>query len=95
MPAYVIVDVNITDPMRYEDYKKLTPGIVGAYGGKFIVRGGTTEVLEGDWKPGRVVVLEFPDMEKAKAWYHSPEYTEAKKIRFEASSGKMILVEGF
>lgn len=95
MPAYVIVDVNITDPVRYEDYKKLTPGIVGAYGGKFIVRGGTTEVLEGDWKPGRVVVLEFPDMEKAKAWYDSPEYTKAKKIRFEASSGKMILVEGF
>ncbi len=95
MPAYVIVDVKITDPVRYEDYKKLTPGIVGSYGGKFIVRGGTTEVLEGDWKPGRVVVLEFPDMEKAKAWYHSPEYTEAKKIRFEASTGKMILVEGF
>lgn len=95
MPAYVIVDVNITDPVRYEDYKKLTPGIVGSYGGKFIVRGGTTEVLEGDWKPGRVVVLEFPDMEKAKAWYYSTEYTEAKKIRFEASTGKMILVEGF
>ncbi|WKZ58745.1 MAG: DUF1330 domain-containing protein [Cyclobacteriaceae bacterium] len=95
MPAYVIVDVNITDPVRYEDYKKLTPGIVGSYGGKFIVRGGPTEVLEGDWKPGRVVVLEFPDMEKAKAWYYSSEYTEAKKIRFEASTGKMILVEGF
>mgnify|MGYP001462182513 CR=1 FL=1 len=95
MPAYVIVDVNITDPVRYEDYKKLTPGIVGSYGGKFIVRGGATEVLEGDWKPGRVVVLEFPDMGKAKAWYYSPEYTEAKKIRFEASTGKMILVEGF
>ena len=95
MPAYVIVDVNITDPTRYEDYKKLTPGIVGSYGGKFIVRGGPTEVLEGDWKPGRVVVLEFPDMEKAKAWDYSSEYTEAKKIRFEASTGKMILVEGF
>jgi uncharacterized protein (DUF1330 family) len=95
MPAYVIVDVNITDPTRYEVYKKLTPGIVGSYGGKFIVRGGATEVLEGDWKPGRVVVLEFPDMEKAKSWYESPEYTEAKGIRFEASTGKMILVEGF
>lgn len=95
MPAYVMVDVNITDPARYEDYKKLTPDIVGSYGRKFIVCGGTTEVLEGDGRPGRVVVLEFPDMEKAKAWYDSPEYTEAKKIGFESSSGKMMLVEGF
>ena len=94
MPAYVIVDVDIKDPVRYEDYKKLTPGIVGSYGGKFIVRGGTTETLEGEWHPGRVVVLEFPNAEQAKAGYTSPEYTAAKNIRLQASTGKIILVEG-
>ncbi|HRJ29669.1 MAG TPA: DUF1330 domain-containing protein [Cyclobacteriaceae bacterium] len=94
MPAYVIVEVDIKDPVRYEDYKKLTPAIVGSFGGKFIVRGGATETLEGDWKPGRVVVIEFPSIEKAKAFYASSAYAAAKKIRMEASTGKMILVEG-
>lgn len=94
MPAYIIVDVDIKDPVRYEDYKKLTPGLVSAYGGKFIVRGGATETLEGAWQPGRVVVIEFPSVEKARAFYASDAYTAARKIRMEASTGKMILVEG-
>lgn len=94
MPAYVIVEVDIKDPVRYEDYKKLTPTIVDSFGGKFIVRGGAIETLEGEWHPGRVVVLEFPNVEQAKAWYTSPEYIAAKSIRLEASTGKMILVEG-
>ena len=94
MPAYVIVEVSITDPAAYEEYKKLTPGSIASYGGKFIVRGGATVSLEGDWKPERIVVLEFPSMEKAKAWYHSAEYTAAKQIRWKASTGKIILVEG-
>lgn len=94
MPAYVIVEVDVKDLVRYEDYKKLTPGIVGSYGGKFIVRGGATETLEGEWNPGRVVVIEFPNVEQAKAFYTSPEYTAAKSIRLEASTGKIILVEG-
>jgi len=94
MPAYILVDVNITDPEEYEAYRKLTPATITAFGGKFIVRGGATETLEGDWNPGRFVVLEFPSAEQAKAWWESPEYTAAKAIRYRAASSKMILVEG-
>lgn len=94
MKAYIIVDVNITDRARYEDYKKLTPGSLAPFEGKFIVRGGTTETLEGDWKPGRIVVVEFPSMEKAKAWWSSDTYAPAKAIRQSAAMTKMIVVEG-
>lgn len=94
MKAYVIVDITITDPTRYEDYKKLTPGSLVPFDGKFIVRGGSAETLEGQWAPGRVVVLEFPSMEKAKAWWSSAGYAPAKAIRQSASQAKMIVVEG-
>ena len=94
MKAYVIVDVKITDPSLYEEYKKLTPGSLIPYEGKFIVRGGTAETLEGSWKPGRVVVLEFPSMEKARAWWSSEGYATAKKLRQSASVTQMIAVEG-
>jgi uncharacterized protein (DUF1330 family) len=94
MKAYIIVDVKITDPVRYEDYKKLTPGSLVPYEGKFIVRGGTSETLEGDWKPGRIVVIEFPSMEKAKAWWSSEGYAPAKAIRQSASVAQLIVVEG-
>lgn len=94
MKAYVIVDITITDPTRYEDYKKLTPGSLVPFDGKFIVRGGSAETLEGQWVPGRVVVLEFPSMEKAKAWWSSAGYAPAKAIRQSASQTKMIVVEG-
>ncbi|MCU0358868.1 MAG: DUF1330 domain-containing protein [Cyclobacteriaceae bacterium] len=95
MPAYVIVDVTVTDPVLYEQYKKLTPGSIAPYGGKFIVRGGATETLEGDWHPQRIVVLEFPDMENAKTWYNSDAYRAAREIRWNASTGRILLVEGF
>jgi len=94
MKAYVIVDVNITDPVLYEDYKKLTPGSLIPYEGTFIVRGGRAETLEGSWKPGRIVVVEFPSLEKAKAWWSSAEYAPAKALRQSASSTQMIVVEG-
>jgi uncharacterized protein (DUF1330 family) len=94
MPAYVILEIDVTDPVQYEEYKKLSPGSLALYEGKFIVRGGKTETLEGDWKPNRIVVVEFPSVEKAKAWYNSPEYTAAKQIRWKASTGKLLLVEG-
>jgi uncharacterized protein (DUF1330 family) len=94
MATYILVEVNITDPARYEDYKKLTPGTLAMFGGKFIVRGGPSETLEGNGQPGRIVVLEFPTTEQARAWYNSPAYTAAKQIRQEASTGRMILVEG-
>ena len=95
MPAYIIVDVTIHNAENYEGYKKLTPASIAAYGGKFIVRGGTTETLEGDWQPGRVVILEFPTIERAKQWWASEEYAPAKAIRQANAETKMILVEGF
>lgn len=94
MPAYVIVEVDIHDPVSYEDYKKLTPAAIAAYDGRFVVRGGVSESLEGDWHPQRIVVLEFPSVERAKEWWHSPEYTAAKVIRQRAAHTKMLVVEG-
>lgn len=94
MKAYIIVDVNITDPMRYEDYKKLTPASLQSFEGKFIVRGGATETLEGEWTPGRIVIIEFPSLEKAKAWWSSEAYAPAKAIRQSTSTTRMIVVEG-
>ena len=94
MPAYVIVDVKIKDPKAYENYKAMTPGSLAAYGGRFVVRGGKTEVLEGPWQPGRVVVLEFASAERAKAWWASEEYREAKALRQRSADTNMLLVEG-
>ncbi|MDQ6844314.1 MAG: DUF1330 domain-containing protein [Bacteroidota bacterium] len=94
MPAYVIVEIDIKDPVSYEDYKKLTPASIAAYGGKFIVRGAKTECLEGDWNPMRLVVLEFPTLEQAKSWWASPEYADAKMIRQRSAKTKMIVVNG-
>ena len=95
MPAYIIVEVTVQNPEEYEAYKKLTPASLLPYGGKFIVRGGATESLEGDWNPERIVVLEFPTKELAKQWWSSPEYTPAKEIRQRNAHTKMILVEGY
>lgn len=94
MPAYVIVDVSIRDAATYEEYKKLTPASLEAFGGKFIVRGGQAEPVEGNWKPGRIVVAEFPDIETLRRWYDSEIYTEAKRIRQASADTKMIFVEG-
>ena len=95
MKGYIIVDVTITDPVKYEDYKKLTPGSLKGFDGKFIVRGGKCETLEGDWNPQRIVVLEFPSMERAKAWWSSDNYAPAKAIRQAASITKLLVIEGF
>jgi uncharacterized protein (DUF1330 family) len=94
MAAYVITDVTINDPAEYETYKKLTPASIAAYNGKFIVRGGQTETLEGDWLAGRIVVLEFPTLTIAKAWWASEEYGVARAIRQRTAETKMIIVEG-
>ncbi len=94
MKAYVIVEINIHDNDLYDEYKKLTPASIAAYGGKFVVRGAKSESLEGDWNPGRVVVLEFPSVEIAKEWWHSEEYTKAKKIRHGGTATKMLVIEG-
>lgn len=94
MPAYIIVDIRIHNAENYEDYKKLTPASLLPYEGKFIVRGGRTETLEGGWQPERLVVLEFPSVEKARQWWSSPEYAPAKALRQANATTKMILVEG-
>jgi uncharacterized protein (DUF1330 family) len=95
MAAYIIVEVTIHNPEEYEDYKKLTPGSLTKFQGKFVVRGGKTETLEGVWNPQRLVVLEFPSTELAKAWWSSEEYAPAKALRQRTASTRMILVEGF
>jgi uncharacterized protein (DUF1330 family) len=95
MSAYVIVQVEISKAKDYEEYKKLTPSSVSAYGGKFIARGGQTETLEGDWEPERIVILEFPSVEKAKEWWNSEEYSLAKQIRQRSAKTEMIVVEGY
>ena len=93
MPALVLVEVSIHDPELYESYKKLTPGSILPFGGKFVVRGAQTESLEGDWNPERLVILEFPSVQKAKEWWNSVEYTKAKNIRYQAAKSKMLVVE--
>jgi uncharacterized protein (DUF1330 family) len=94
MPAYIIVDLEITDPINYEEYKKLAGATVEKYGGKYIVRGGKCETLEGDWDPKRIVVLQFDNTDRAKAWLNSSEYTEPRKMRHRTAKARMILVEG-
>ena len=94
MPAYIIVETDISDPEQYELYKQASPGAVTAGGGRFIARGGEVAVLEGDWQPKRVVLLEFPDLEAAKRFYESPEYQEAKRLREGAARLNMVAIEG-
>ena len=94
MPAYLIVETDITDPEQYEQYKAASPGAIAAGGGRFVVRGGETAVLEGDWNPKRLVVVEFPDLEAAKRFYDSPEYQAAKALREGAAQLNMVAVEG-
>ena len=94
MAAYIIVEVDVTDAAGYEDYKKMVPPTLAAHGGKFVVRGGACETLEGNWRPSRVVVLEFPSVARAKAWWASDEYHAAKALRQRTAKSKMIVVEG-
>ena len=94
MAAYVIVEVEIHDGESYERYKSLAAGALDAYGGRFIVRGGPCETLEGGWRPARLVVLEFPDTERARAWWASPEYAPAKALRQRSAATNLVLVEG-
>jgi uncharacterized protein (DUF1330 family) len=94
MPAYFIAEVEITNPAGYESYRPLAGASIAQYGGKFLTRGGKTELLEGSPDPARVVVIEFADMAAAKRWYNSPEYQEALKIRLANSRGRVLLVEG-
>lgn len=94
MPAYLIAEVDVADAAAYEEYKKITPGAVAAYGGRFIVRGGTVDSKEGGWKPARLVVVEFPSMAQARKFYDSPEYAPALAIRLKAAKSRLVLADG-
>jgi uncharacterized protein (DUF1330 family) len=94
MPAYVIVQVEVRDAASYERYKEMAPASIAAYGGRYIARGGQTELLEGKWDPCRVVILEFENIDRAKAWIDSPEYRDARTLRQASAHTQMIVVEG-
>jgi uncharacterized protein (DUF1330 family) len=94
MTAYVIVEIEVTDPKGYEEYKRLAPEAVALYGGKYLARGGPMATLEGDWIPQRLVILEFESMEKAKTWLASPEYAPARAMRHQYAKSRMIVLEG-
>jgi uncharacterized protein (DUF1330 family) len=94
VPAYVIADVDIDDPDTYKEYTAGVPASLAPYGGRFVVRGGAYEVLEGAWEPGRVVVIEFPDRDAALGWWNSDDYTELVKIRRSASTARILVVDG-
>jgi uncharacterized protein (DUF1330 family) len=94
MAAYVIADVDVHDAALFEEYRKLVPPTIAQYGGKYLVRGGATDSKEGGWAPKRVVLLEFPTMAQAKAWYHSTEYAPALALRLKAAKNRMVIVEG-
>jgi uncharacterized protein (DUF1330 family) len=94
MSAYVVVEVEVLDPERYETYKQLAPPSIAQYGGRYVARGGEVTTLEGTWAPKRLVILEFPSVDQAKAWWNSPEYAEAKALRQAVARTQMIVVAG-
>jgi len=94
MSAYVILDIDVKDPLMYEEYKKKGAPTISVYGGKPLARGGASEVKEGSWQPKRVVIIEFPDMEQAQRWWNSPEYTAARTLRHKAASTNVVFLEG-
>jgi len=96
MPAYVVVQIDeIIDPVAYQRYKELAPPSIATYGGRYLVRGGPCEVLEGSWCPPRLVVLEFPDAARARAWWDSTEYAAAKALRQSCARSEIVLIEGY
>jgi uncharacterized protein (DUF1330 family) len=94
MAAYAVVDIDVTDPQAYEAYKAGAAKSIADYGGRYLVRGGRTETLEGAWSPKRFVIIEFPTMERLKEWYSSPEYKPLLDVRKRASVSKLVVAEG-
>ncbi|HET9425622.1 MAG TPA: DUF1330 domain-containing protein [Gemmatimonadaceae bacterium] len=92
--AFVVVEITIRDPETYKQYMALAPASIAKYKGRYLVRGGTTEALEGSWNPQRFVILEFPSAQAARDWWSSPEYTEARNIRVRCADARMLLVDG-
>lgn len=94
MPGYVIADVEVTDEAVFAEYRKLVPATIEAYGGRYLVRGGDSEVQEGEWMPHRTVVLQFESVERAREWYDSPEYAGPKQMRIKSTNSSLIIVDG-
>ena len=94
MPSYVIADVEVTDPTKFQEYSYQVPSTVEMYGGKYLVRGGDTERAEGSWEPKRMVVIKFEDMEQLKRWYHSQEYSDPMQLRHHSANSSVLFVEG-
>ena len=94
MTAYALVNVEITDTVGFANYRKQVPASIAAFGGRFLTRGGAMEVLEGEWLPHRLVILEFPDVATIKAWYYSPEYQQLLQIRERTATTDFVIIEG-
>ena len=94
MAAYLIADIEVTDPAGFEEYRLLVGPLVDKFGGRYIVRGGPLETVEGDWSPGRIVIIEFESMERLKAWHDSDEYRPVMVMRHNSATTKAIMVEG-
>ena len=94
MSAFVIAEIEVIDPETFEEYRKLVPPTIEAFGGRYIVRGGTTDSLEGGWQPKRLVVIEFDDVERAKAWHGSELYAPARALREASTHSRVVVVEG-
>jgi uncharacterized protein (DUF1330 family) len=94
MPAYVIADVEITDPVKFEEYRSQLAPTIEQYGGRYLVRGGATEKVEGEWLPKRLVIIEFDSMQRAREWYYSHEYSGPMKLRHQSANSNVLLVEG-
>lgn len=94
MPAYLIADIEVTDPVGYEEYKKRVPAIIAAHGGRYLARGGANEVLEGTWRPRRSAIIEFPSLASVKAFWESPEYQPLREIRERSAKSNLVAIEG-
>lgn len=94
MAAYVIVEIEVTDPQLYEEYKRRAPPTIAQFGGKYLARGGAVDVLEGEWSPARLVILEFASSARAHAWWNSEEYRGPKGMRQRSANTKMVVLEG-
>ena len=95
MPAYMVLDIVVKDPSTYADYVKRVPPVVEKFGGKYLVRGGAITTMEGDWNPERIVILEFPSLERLREWNESPEYQELAQLRIQSANSRAFSVEGF
>ena len=94
MPAYLIADIEVTDPVGYDEYKKRVPAVIAAHGGRYLARGGASEVLEGTWRPKRSAIIEFPSLASMKAFWESPEYQPLREIRERSAKSNLVVIEG-